>query len=127
MSEKAGDAPAVPVAVLNLWCAEGMRAVKLTEVQQLRFLNPVNKLDAQGRPVLDLTPKTPTPLLTRLVLAVDPKDWIVTLEADGKDKSGAALHFVIEAKIENLELPNRSLVGTWRSQRGRGAFEASRQ
>jgi hypothetical protein len=58
---------------------------------------------------------------------LDPKDWIVTLEADGKDKSGAALHFVIEAKIENLELPNRSLVGTWRSQRGRGAFEASRQ
>ena len=27
--------------------------------------------------MLDLTPKNPTPLLTRLVLAVDPKDFIV--------------------------------------------------
>jgi hypothetical protein len=59
--------------------------------------------------------------------SLEPNDWIVTIEADAKDKSGAALHYVIEAKIENLELPNRSLVGTWHSQRGRGAFEASRQ
>jgi hypothetical protein len=58
---------------------------------------------------------------------LEPKGWMVTIEADAKDKSGAALHYVIEAKIENLELPNRSLVGTWRSQRGRGTFEASRQ
>src|SRR5215218_8677794 len=31
----------MPVQVLNLWCAEGMRSVKIPEVQQLRFLNPV--------------------------------------------------------------------------------------
>src|SRR3954454_10461846 len=31
----------VPVSVLNLWCAEGVRAVRLTEVQRLRFANPV--------------------------------------------------------------------------------------
>jgi outer membrane lipoprotein carrier protein len=43
----------------------------------VRFLNPANKLDAAGRPVLDLTPKHPTPLLTRLVLSIDPKDHIV--------------------------------------------------
>jgi outer membrane lipoprotein carrier protein len=43
----------------------------------VRFLNPANKVDAAGRPVLDLTPKAPTPLLTRLVLAVDPKDYVV--------------------------------------------------
>src|SRR5215813_13822701 len=35
----------------------------------VRFLNPANKLDPSGRPVLDLTPKAPTPLLTRLVLS----------------------------------------------------------
>ena len=58
---------------------------------------------------------------------LEPNGWNVTIEADAKDKSGAALHYVIEATIENLELPNRSLVGTWRNQRGRGAFEASRQ
>ena len=50
---------------------------KVREAFTVRFLNPANKLDAQGRPVLDLTPKSPNPLLTRLVLAVDPKDYIV--------------------------------------------------
>jgi outer membrane lipoprotein carrier protein len=43
----------------------------------VRFMNPAAKLDAAGRPVLDLTPKNPTPLLTRLVLSVDPKDYLV--------------------------------------------------
>ena len=43
----------------------------------VRFLNPASKVDASGRPVLDLMPKNPTPLLTRLVLHVDPKDYIV--------------------------------------------------
>ena len=43
----------------------------------VRFLNPAAKVDAAGRPVLDLTPKNPTPLLTRLVLSIDPKDSIV--------------------------------------------------
>jgi len=43
----------------------------------VRFLDPARKADASGRPVLDLTPKNPTPLLTRLVLTVDPKDSIV--------------------------------------------------
>jgi outer membrane lipoprotein carrier protein len=43
----------------------------------VRFLNPAAKADSSGRPVVDLTPKNPTPLLTRLVLAVDPKDYVV--------------------------------------------------
>jgi len=43
----------------------------------VRFLNPASKLDAAGRPVIDLAPKAPTPLLTRLVLTLDPKDYIV--------------------------------------------------
>ncbi len=36
-----GKDSAVEVELLNLWCAEGMRNVKLPEVQRLRFLNPV--------------------------------------------------------------------------------------
>ena len=43
----------------------------------VRFLNPATKVDAAGRPVLDLTPKSPSPMLTRLVLTVDPKDYVV--------------------------------------------------
>ena len=59
--------------------------------------------------------------------SLDPDGWKVEIEADAKDKSGAAEHYVIEAHIENLQLPNRSLVGTWRSEHGHGKFEASRQ
>lgn len=50
---------------------------RLRDEFTVRFLNPANKTDASGRPVLDLVPKNPTPLLTRLVLTVDPKDYIV--------------------------------------------------
>ena len=59
--------------------------------------------------------------------SLDPNGWVVKLEADGKDPSGGSVHYVIEGKIENLELPNRSIAGTWQSNKGRGAFTASRQ
>jgi len=54
---------------------------KLREEFSVRFLNPANKTDSAGRPVLDLTPRKPTPLLTRLVLTVDPKDNYVVRQA----------------------------------------------
>ncbi len=50
---------------------------KVREEFSVRFLNPANKTDGAGRPVLDLTPKKPTPLLTRLILTLDPKDHVV--------------------------------------------------
>jgi hypothetical protein len=58
---------------------------------------------------------------------LEPNGWVVKLEADGKDKDGSAVRYVIEGKLENLELPNRSIKGTWSSNKGRGAFTASRQ
>ena len=30
----------IGVEVLNLWCAEGVRSVRLNEIQRLRFQNP---------------------------------------------------------------------------------------
>jgi hypothetical protein len=59
--------------------------------------------------------------------SLDPNGWVVKLEAEGKDKDGSAVHYVIDGKIENLELPNRSINGTWSSNKGRGTFTASRQ
>ena len=54
---------------------------KVREEFSVRFLNPANKTDASGRPVLDLTPKKPTPLLTRLVLTLDPKENYIVRQA----------------------------------------------
>lgn len=59
--------------------------------------------------------------------SLEPKGWVVHIEADGKDKDGSTVSYVIDGKIENLELPNRSIVGTWSSNKGRGMFTASRQ
>ena len=58
---------------------------------------------------------------------LNPQGWIVHLEADAKDAKGQAVTYVIDGKIENLHVPNRGIVGTWRSQRGKGEFKASRQ
>ena len=58
---------------------------------------------------------------------LQPDDWTVRLEAPGEDASGRAVTYVVEGRIENIELPDRSIVGTWRSERGNGRFEVSRQ
>ena len=50
---------------------------KLREHFTVRFLNPAQPKDGDGNVVLDLTPKQALPTLTRLVLAVDPKQWEV--------------------------------------------------
>lgn len=57
---------------------------------------------------------------------LNPEGWLVHIEADAKSAAGA-VNYVIDGKIENLALPNRSVTGTWRSQNGKGAFKISRQ
>jgi len=49
---------------------------------------------------------------------LDPQDWSVTIEAGD---------YVLEGTIEDLELPSRSIVGTWRHPDGRGALDITRQ
>jgi hypothetical protein len=57
---------------------------------------------------------------------LDADKWTVHIEADTKDKAGA-ISYVIDGKIENLPMPNRTISGTWKSQRGSGAFRIQRQ
>jgi hypothetical protein len=59
-------------------------------------------------------------------VTLDPDKWTVRIEADAKDKAGA-ISYVIDGKIENLAMHNRSIAGTWKSQRGSGAFRIQRQ
>jgi hypothetical protein len=65
--------------------------------------------------------------LTIKTASLDPKAWTVRLEADAKDKSGKAITYVLDGKIENLGLPNRSIVGTWKTQTESGSFKIRRQ
>jgi hypothetical protein len=59
--------------------------------------------------------------------SLNPEGWLVHLEADGKDSTGAATHYVIDGKIENLAFRNRTVTGTWKSQRESGPFRIQRQ
>src|SRR3954466_10369115 len=65
----------VTASVLNLWCAEGVRAVKLSEVQRLRFANPV--IENEVRRALET-----------LALSHD------------RQKKAVSLHFAGEAKLK---------------------------
>jgi hypothetical protein len=58
---------------------------------------------------------------------LDPDDWSVHVEARGQDRDGKALNYVVDGKIEELELPNRAIIGSWRNERERGRFEIRRQ
>jgi hypothetical protein len=83
-------------------------------------------LDWDGKAITGMiNPGTDNIPLSRASL--EPNGWVVKIEAEGKDKDGSAVRYVIEGKLENLELPNRSLNGTWSSNKGRGTFMASRQ
>ena len=48
---------------------------KLREHFDVRFLNPAQPRDGDGNWVLDLRPKQPLPTLSRLVLALDPREF----------------------------------------------------
>jgi len=58
---------------------------------------------------------------------LDPKGWMVHLEADAKGVGGKPVHYVIDGKIENLGLYNRSIVGTWNHDDVKGDFKITRQ
>lgn len=50
--------------------------------------------------------------------SLNPDDWTVNIQGGG---------YEIEGTIQSLELPSRSIVGTWRSDNGNGDFEIVRQ
>jgi hypothetical protein len=74
------------VEVLNLWCAEGMRAVKLNEIQQLKFLNPI--IESEFRRALEV-----------LSLSHDTQKKAVSLFFSGKGKRKVQVGYVVEAPI----------------------------
>ena len=58
---------------------------------------------------------------------LNPEGWVVRIEADAKDKAGTVLNYALEGRIQDLALPSRSIVGTWKHQRESGKFELVRQ
>jgi len=80
------DGPPVTVSVLNLWCADGVRAVKLGEVQRLRFANPV--IENEVRRALET-----------LALSHDAQKKAVSLHFAGEGKRRVEVGYVVENPI----------------------------
>jgi hypothetical protein len=81
----AGNAT-VDVEVLNMWCAEGMRAIRFSDIQSLRFSNPV--IESEFRRALDV-----------LALSHDSQKKAVQLHFSGEGKRKVQVGYVIEAPI----------------------------
>jgi len=84
--QAAGKDAVIENEVLNMWCAEGLRSVKLTDVQRLRFLNPV--METEFRKALDV-----------LSLSHDTQKKAVSLSFVGEGKRPVRVGYVVESPI----------------------------
>jgi hypothetical protein len=84
--QQVGKDGTVEVEMLNLWCAEGMRSVKLAEVQRLRFLNPI--MDSEVKKALET-----------LALSHDTQKKAVSLNFAGDGKRPVRVGYVVENPI----------------------------
>jgi hypothetical protein len=82
----AGKEPPVEIEQLNMWCADGMRSVKLADVQRVRFLNPI--MDNEVRKALET-----------LTLSHDTQKKAVSLNFVGEGKRNVRVGYVIENPI----------------------------
>jgi hypothetical protein len=76
----------IDAEILNMWCAEGLRSVKINDIQQLRFSNPV--LENEFRRALEV-----------LALNHDSQKKAVSLHFAGDGKRKVQVGYVIEAPI----------------------------
>jgi hypothetical protein len=84
--QPAGKDGAVDIECLNLWCAEGMRSVKLGDIQRVRFLNPI--MESEFRRALEV-----------LSLSHDTQKKAVTLNFEGQGKRPVRVGYVVENPI----------------------------
>src|SRR5690348_4909927 len=82
----AKDNAVTEAAFLNLWCADGLRSVKLADVQRVRFLNPA--LESEYRRALDA-----------LALAHDAQKKAVSFSFTGSGRRKVRVGYVTEAPL----------------------------
>src|SRR5262245_58182433 len=83
---QAVDKAVVNVEVLNLWCADGMRSLKLSEVQRVRFLNAI--MDSEFKKALET-----------LALGHDSQKKTVSIGFAGEGKRQVKVGYVVENPV----------------------------
>ncbi len=84
--QAAGKDSAVEIELLNLWCSDGLRSLKLNEIQRVRFLNPI--MDSEFRKALET-----------LALSHDTQKKAVSINFQGDGKREVRVGYVIENPI----------------------------
>ena len=64
--------------------------------------------------------------VTLTTATLDPSTWMVHFVGDGKDKTGATVHYVIDGKVENIGAFQRFITGTWTQGSEKGTFKITR-
>jgi hypothetical protein len=57
---------------------------------------------------------------------LDPSNWTVHFEAEGKDAAGKPVRYVIDGKLENIGAYQRFITGTWMEGSKKGDFKVVR-
>jgi hypothetical protein len=57
---------------------------------------------------------------------LDPSNWNVHFEAEGKDAAGKPIRYVIDGKLENIGAYQRVMTGTWTEGATKGDFKVIR-
>lgn len=81
-----GKDPGTEIEILNLWCSDGVRSLKLNEVARLRFLNPV--IESEFRKALET-----------LALSHDQQKKAVSVHFSGQGKREVRVGYVVENPI----------------------------
>jgi len=81
-----GKDAVIETEFLNMWCAEGMRSVKLSDIQRVRFLNPV--MESEFKKALDVVTQ-----------AHDMQKKAVSLNFSGKGARTVKVGYVVENPI----------------------------
>jgi hypothetical protein len=84
--KQAAGQTSIEVSVLNLWCADGLRSLKLAEVQRLRFLNPL--LEGEFKKALET-----------LAVSHDTQKKAVSIRFAGEGKRRVRVGYVVENPI----------------------------
>ena len=72
------------------------------------------------------TALNPGPNAISLKTTLEASTWMVHFEGDGKDASGATVHYVIDGKMENIGAYQRFMTGTWMEGSRKGTFRLTR-
>ena len=59
--------------------------------------------------------------------SLDPSNWTVHLEADGRDDAGAPVKIIVDGQLDNIGSYNRTIEGTWREGSVQGEFKIIRE